>query len=194
LIARLRGTLIETTGAAVVLEVSGVGYEVSVPQSVLAHLPPVGEEAVLLTRQIFREDGVSLYGFFLPFQRRLFDLLLEVKGCGPKVALSLLGALGEDAIVAAITTEDPKVLARAPGIGIRLGERIILEIRDKVLEESAARRIESAHAVVVVPDDELVTALLGLGYRRGEAERAAAEAPDGPVEARLRSALRVLGK
>jgi len=179
-IARLRGTLLECDGATALIEAGGVGYEVSVPQSVLVTLPPAGEEAILLTRQIFREDGVTLYGFATAFQRRLFDLLLSVKGCGPKVALSLIGAVGEEAIVNAVSLEDARALARAPGVGPRLAERVILEIKDKVLEEAAARRFESAsrtnrHAVV---NDELVDALLGLGYRRNEAEAAAAIARD----------------
>ncbi len=167
------------------------------PQSVLVHLPGLGEESTLLTRQIFREDGVSLYGFTNAFQRRLFDLLLDVKGCGPKVALSLLGTLGEEGIVDAITAEDARVLARAPGVGPRLGERIILEIRDKVLEEAATRRLESSgspSAPITNADEELIVALLGLGYRRTEAEKAASGAPDGSVETRLVAALRILGK
>lgn len=197
MIARLRGTLAEVTGTSIVLDVAGVGYEVALPQSVLVHLPPIGEETTLLTRQIFREDGVSLYGFTTTFQRRLFDLLLDVKGCGPKVALSLLGTLGEEGIVGAITAEDARVLARAPGVGPRLGERIILEVRDKVLEEAAVRRADAptqAPLPVDNQDEELIAALLGLGYRRAEAEKAAAAAPDGAVEVRLRVALRALGK
>ena len=178
MIARLRGTLVECDGATALIEAAGVGYEVNVPQSVMVSLPPIGEEAILLTRQIFREDSVTLYGFVTSFQRRLFDLLLGVKGCGPKVALSLLGTVGEEGIVNAVSVEDPRALARAPGVGPRLGERVILEIKDKILEEAAARRYETAMrpSRPAAPNDELVDALLGLGYRRNEAEAAAAAA------------------
>src|SRR5580693_2530186 len=175
MIARLRGTLVESDGATALIEAAGVGYEVNVPQSVMASLPPIGEEATLLTRQIFREDSVTLYGFVTPFQRRLFDLLLGVKGCGPKVALSLLGTVGEEGIVNAVSLEDARALARAPGVGPRLGERVILEIKDKVLEEAAARKYEAAAnrpARPAAAADELVDALLALGYRRNEAESA----------------------
>lgn len=198
MIGRLRGTLVEREGALVVVECAGVGYEVQVPESVLVHLPTIDVEVTLLVRQIFREDGVSLYGFLEPFQRRLFDLLMTVKGCGPKVGLSLIGMIGEDAVAGAIQTQDAKILTRATGVGARLAERIILELREKIGEEQFARRVTAA-AVVKTPNakaDELVDALLALGYRRGEAESAASEARENAegVEEQLRHALKVLRK
>src|ERR1700755_3572717 len=108
MIGRLRGELIEVEGNLAIVDCGGVGYEVALPEAVLVQLPPPGARVDLLTRQIFREDGVSLYGFPQPFQRRVFDLLLTVKGCGPKVALSLLGQLGEDAVASAILIQDSK--------------------------------------------------------------------------------------
>jgi Holliday junction DNA helicase RuvA len=198
MIGRLRGTLVDRDGGVVVVECAGVGYEVQVPESVLVQLPTLDVEVTLLTRQIFREDGVSLYGFLETFQRKLFDLLMTVKGCGPKVALSLIGSIGEDAVAGAIQAQDVKALVRAPGVGARLAERIILELREKIGEEQFARRISAAAAVrtSISPADELVDALLALGYRRMEAEAAAANAreqADG-VEEQLRVALRVLKK
>lgn len=198
MIARLRGTLIECDGATALIDAGGVGYEVHVPQSVMALLPLPGEEATLLTRQIFREDGVTLYGFTTTFERRLFDLLLGVKGCGPKVALSLLGSIGADGIVNAVSLEDARALARAPGVGPRLAERVILEIKDKVLEEAAARRYETAMKPSrrVGASDELVDALLALGYRRNEAEAAAATAREQAdnLPDQIRAATQVLRK
>lgn len=179
MIGRIRGELIETDGATALVDAGGVGYEISVPHNVLAQLPLPGAEVTLLTRQIFREDGQSLYGFMTSFQRRLFDILLEVKGCGPKVALSLLGAVGEQGIVNAVTLEDPKGLVAAPGVGPRLAERIILETKDKIMQDAAIEKI--GRAVISrrpVQEDELVEALLGLGYRRTEAESAAGMARD----------------
>lgn len=182
-----------------VVECGGVGYEVLVPETVLICLPASGEEVILLIRQIFREDGVSLYGFLEIFQRRLFDLLMTVKGCGPKVGLSLIGTVGEEAVAGAILAQDPRVLSRAPGVGARLAERIILELKEKIGEEQFQRKVMAAVAAVPVrhlPADELVEALLALGYRRGEAENAANEARDNAdnVEEQLRHALRVLKK
>jgi len=199
MIGRLRGALVETEGSMAVVECGGVGYEVLVPETVLLCLPPAGEEVTLLIRQIFREDGVSLYGFLEAFQRRLFDLLMTVKGCGPKVALSLLGMVGEEAVAGAILAQDPRVLARASGVGARLAERIILELKEKIGEEQFQRKVMAAVAAVPTrhaPSDELVDALLALGYRRNEAENAASEARESAdnVEEQLRHALRLLKK
>lgn len=196
MIGRLRGELLETAGNVATVEAGGVGYEVTLPDGVLLGLPAVGERVDLRIRQIFREDGVSLYGFSEPFQRRIFDLLLEVKGCGPKVALSLIGQLGEDAVAGAILAQDARALAKATGVGARLGERIILELREKMAEESIARKVESAspRRVASAAPDELVEALMALGYRRAEAENAAAEAREAgdTVPDQLRAALRKL--
>lgn len=198
MIGRLRGELVDQEGSLVVVECAGVGYEVLVPESVLVQMPPLLSEVTLLIRQVFREDGVSLYGFVEPFQRRLFDLLLTVKGCGPKVALSLLGSVGSESVAGAIQAQDARALARAPGVGPRLAERIILELREKIGEEQFARRVASAAVVRLPasPADELVDALLALGYRRNEAEVAASEARENAdgVEEQLRHALRVLKK
>ncbi|MCC7229756.1 MAG: Holliday junction branch migration protein RuvA [Fimbriimonadaceae bacterium] len=198
MIGRLRGTFVESEGSLVLVECAGVGYEVQVPDSVLAYMPPAGEEVTLLIRQIFREDGVSLYGFLESFQRRLFDLLMTVKGCGPKVGLSLIGTLGQDAVAGAIQAQDARGLARAPGVGARLAERIILELREKIGEEQFTRRVIAAAVVrtQAAPTDELVDALLALGYRRSEAENAALDARENVdgVEEQLRHALRVLKK
>jgi Holliday junction DNA helicase RuvA len=196
MIGRLRGELLDVDGSMVVVDAGGVGYEVQVPDAVIHQLPVVGDRVDLLTRQIFREDGVSLYGFLLPFQRRLFDLLLSVKGCGPKVGLAIIGQVGEDAAATAILAQDAKVLTRASGVGARLAERIILELKDKIQEEAFLRKIESAAPVKKKPPvtDELVDALLSLGYRRNEAESAAQEAREqaADVQDQIKAALRLL--
>jgi Holliday junction DNA helicase RuvA len=179
------------------VDCGGVGYEVAVPEAVLVQLPLPGERVDLLVRQIFREDGVWLYGFLQPFQRRLFDLLLTVKGCGPKVGLSLIGQLGEEAVASAIIIGDAKVLARATGVGPRLADRIALELKDKMQEEAVMRKIgasipPSRHKVPAA--DELVEALMALGYTRKEADTAANGARDEAedVQEQLKIALRSL--
>lgn len=194
MIGRLRGEVLEQSGALVTLDVHGVGYEVLVPDSVAVQMPKVGENADLRIRQIFREDGVTLYGFLTLAQRRLFDMLMEVKGCGPKIGLSLIGQLGEDAVSAAIVSGDARVLARASGVGARLAERIILELKDKVAEEVFLQKAVASASKGPARDDEAMEALLALGYRRAEAEAALRDAGDGATEARVRAALRVLAK
>lgn len=196
MIGRLRGELLDVDGSMVVVDAGGVGYEVQLPDAVIVRLPMVGERVDLLIRQIFREDGISLYGFLLPFQRRLFDLLLSVKGCGPKVGLALIGQVGEDTVATAIVAQDARILTRATGVGARLAERIILELKDKMQEEAFLRKIESAVPAKKAPPvtDELVDALLTLGYRRSEAETAAQEArrQANDVQDQIKVALRLL--
>ncbi len=196
MIGRLRGELLSIEGGLATVDCAGVGYEVSLPDLAVLQLPAVGESVDLLTRQIFREDGVTLYGFTAPFQRRLFDLLLSVKGCGPRIALALIGQVGEDAVATAIVAQDARVLARATGVGARLAERINLELKDKMAEERFQQRVVASSARPARPEkaDELVDALVALGYRRNEAETAAETAREGAttVEDQLKLALRSL--
>ena len=190
MIGWLRGELIDIENFTVTLACGGVGYEVSVPETILVQLPPIGEPCELRIRQIFREDGTTLYGFHTATQRRVFDLLLTVTGCGPKVALALLGQVGEESIIHAVLAQDPKTLTRATGVGTKLGERIILELREKMHKESLALKIDRTKSA----SDDLVDALLALGYRRQEAETAAetARAAGGNIEAQIRAALQNL--
>lgn len=184
-------------GGMAVIDCGGVGYEVMLPESVMLSMPSAGERVELYTRQMFREDGVTLYGFMETFQRRLFDLLMGVKGCGPKIGLSLIGQLGEDVVANAIVGQDARTLSRATGVGARLAERIILELKDKMAEEAFQRKLEAAsfkRPGKAEPADELVDALMALGYRRSEVEAIADEARESSenVEDQLRFALRSL--
>lgn len=196
MIARLRGTVLEISGTAVVVDVNGVGYEVLVPDSVALQLKE-NETVQLWTRQVFREDSQALYGFVDEHQRRVFDLLTEVKGCGPKIGLALLGQVGEDNVISAILDQDARALTRASGVGARLADRILLELKDKVQEEALRRKIErssSTKATPVAETDELMEALLVLGYKRSEAESAASRVGEGELENRLREALKLLSR
>ena len=121
MIGLLRGTVVEIEGNLALIEVCGVGYEIIVPDSALSRLSPKSE-VTLYTRQIFREDGVTLCGFLDRGERRVFDLLLEVKGCGPRVAQALIGQVGADAVSTSIIANDAKTLCRATGVGQRLAD------------------------------------------------------------------------
>lgn len=194
MIARLRGMVVELGGDRIVVECGGVGYEVLVPEPVALGLQR-GEEATLLTRQVFREDGQFLYGFREESERRLFDLLRDVKNCGPKISLAVLSTLGPEGTVAAIQTQDVRGLARTPGVGQKMAERIALELREKVGEVRVVQlATRPGGAVAAVAGDALVEALVGLGYRRGEAEQAAGAArTESDDEAtQLRLALKML--
>ncbi len=193
MIGLLRGTVVEIEGNLVLLEVGGVGYEIIVPDSALSKLSPKGE-ITLYTRQIFREDGVTLCGFLDRGERRVFDLLLEVKGCGPRVAQALIGQVGADAVSTSIIANDVKTLCRATGVGQRLAERIILELRPKI--EKGAFVLSGGTAVVLSsPDRDLVDALATLGYRRPDAELAASKIDSTlAIDERLKLALQILKK
>ena len=199
MIGRLRGELLEVEGGMAVVDCAGVGYEVLVPESVALQLPSLGETVDLRIRQVFREDGVTLYGFMEPFQRRLFDLLLSVKGCGPKIGLALIGQLGEHAVAGGILSQDARSLSRASGVGARLAERIILELKEKMAEESLNQKVSEAtsrRTAVAHVEDDVVDALIALGYRQQEAERAAREVESEAEDTRerIRLALKVLAK
>ncbi len=193
MIGLLRGTVVEIEGNLVLIEVAGVGYEVIVADSALSKLNPK-TEVMLYTRQIFREDGVTLCGFLDRGERRVFDLLLEVKGCGPRVAQALIGQVGADLVSTSIIANDAKTLSRATGVGQRLAERIILELRPKI--EKGAFVLSGGTAVVISsPDRDLVEALATLGYRRPDAELAASKVDMGiALDERIKLALQLLKK
>lgn len=193
MIGLLRGSVVEIEGNLALIEVAGVGYEVIVPDSALGRLAPKSD-VTLYTRQIFREDGVTLCGFLDRNERRVFDLLLEVKGCGPKVAQALIGQVGADAISSSIIGNDAKTLSRASGVGQRLAERIILELKPKI-EKGTFVLGGSAAAVVSNPDRDLVEALVTLGYRRQDADMCAGKIDSElPLDERIKQALQLLKK
>ncbi|KXK10355.1 MAG: Holliday junction branch migration protein RuvA [Fimbriimonadaceae bacterium] len=198
MIGRLRGELAEVEGSTVIVDVAGVGYQVTLPEYVAAMLPPLGDEVVFRIRQVVREDSNTLYGFLDAEQLRLFDLLCEVKGCGPRLAMSLIGQLGEETVAQAILGQDARVLVRASGVGLKLAERILLELKDKVREDSFLRRTgQVQRAAARTPEsDTLVDALVALGYRRPDAESVAREVRGQAetVEEQLKLALRQLSK
>jgi holliday junction DNA helicase RuvA len=195
LIGRLRGTLLETSGGLVTIDVGGVGYEVSAPDSLILSLPAIGEPLEVFIRQVFREDGTSLYAFRDSAERALFDLLTEVKGCGPKIGLSLLGTLGEETILQAILNQEARTLARASGVGPRLAERILLELKDKVKQEALIRRASSSTRPAVQSSaDEVAEALVALGFRKSEIDSVLGDLEGDSTEERVRSALKRLRK
>lgn len=197
MIARLRGTVLEITPPHVVLDVSGVGYEVFVPEAVLlSHAP--GTDVEFWIRQIFREDGVTLYGFSNRDQRRCFDLLTAVNGCGPKLAMAALSTLGEDGVFRTVLDQDIPGLIKVPGIGAKLAERITRELRDKIQEESYVRKagVALVGRTPTGPQDDLIDALMQLGYKRNEVEQVAhtVRSESDQLEEQIRLALRQLRK
>jgi Holliday junction DNA helicase RuvA len=186
-IAFLSGRVAEKGAGRAVLDVGGVGYDVQVPASTLAKLPPVGKDARLHTRMVVRDDAMTLFGFASVDERELFDLLVTVTGVGPKVALSFLSVLAPEALRRAVRAGDVAALTIVPGVGKKVAQRVVLDLKDKLGGD-----------VVVLegPLSDVREALLSLGLSPQEASEALAGlAPDGdrPVEDLLREALQHVG-
>lgn len=181
----------------VLIEVGGVGYEVRLPPSLKEQLPSLGEPVTLHIRTLFNEDeGILLFGFLEPAQRRLFDLLITVSGVGPRLALNLMGAGEPNALARAIARKDTRYLKSLPGVGAKLAERLALELSDKVAQFAFERQVERLAAATrasAIDLDALVDGLTQLGYTRREAQTALNavlnEQPDADEQTLMRLAL-----
>ena len=132
MIARLSGTILDLKTNAVVLDVHGVGYELAIPLGTFSALPPAGEKAVLHVHMHVREDALQLFGFATPQEKYVFERLISVSGIGPKVALTVLSGLPLPELVAAIASQNARLLSTIPGVGKKLAERLGLELKEKL--------------------------------------------------------------
>jgi Holliday junction DNA helicase RuvA len=190
-IASVAGDVALRRADHVVIETAGgVGYRLAVSAETLRQVPPVGGNVSLLSHLVVRDDAMVLYGFATEQERDLFELLLTVQGVGPKMALAVLGGGGPRDVVRAIAGGDARTLQGAPGVGKRIAERIVAELREKVGVEPP----DSGGPIVVARSDgphELARAgLLELGYEPGEADRLLGAAAGETAEELLASALR----
>lgn len=172
MISSLRGIIAEKSPAEVLIDVGGVGYAVLIPLSTFDHLGEVGSTVTLFTHHYVREDGEQLYGFISRAERDLFRVLLSVNGIGPKIALGILSRLGVEEIIASITSGDAGVLQRIPGIGKKIAERMIIELRDRIgrerIHDGAIQDVDS----IRLQRAEALNALIALGMTRTQAENA----------------------
>jgi Holliday junction DNA helicase RuvA len=202
MIASLRGTLLEKTSGACVLEAGGVGYLVQVSGHTAAGLPAAGQPVFLRTRQIVREDAVQLFGFAAAEELELFDLMIAVSGVGPRLALAVLSGLRPQALRRAICEEQVGLLTSVPGIGKKTAERLVVELRDKLIALPASGGAEPAPEGGLLPRSErwndAVAALTRLGYTAAQAQdavrRIAGADEDPSLEQLVRRALALLGK
>lgn len=174
MIGRLRGVVISKSPPTLVLEVGGVGYEIEAPMSTFYELPPVGQSATLHTHLVVREDAHLLYGFSRESQRRLFRALLKVNGVGPRVALAVLSGLSDQEFLRCVANEDIARLTRVPGIGRKTAERLVVELRDKLGNQAKLgdRADAPSPEAPADPVSEAISALIALGYKPQEANRA----------------------
>lgn len=171
----IKGTLEEVFEDRIVVENNGIGYQIEVPTSVLERLPSIGEVVKIFTYLHVKEDCFSLFGFWSREEHKLFKMMLNVSGIGPKGALGILSTLSPERLCVAVASDDAKAIAKAPGIGSKTAQKLIIELRDKVKLEDviengfdqdvAAPTEEYGHLV-----KEAVEALTSLGYSQKEAK------------------------
>ncbi|MBJ7554061.1 Holliday junction branch migration protein RuvA [Marinomonas spartinae] len=199
MIGRIVGTLVEKTPPELLVDVNGVGYEISASMTTIYDLPPIGEKVVLFTHFQVKEDSQTLYGFIDKAERALFRVLIKVNGIGPKMALAVLSSMSSEELIANVQESDVTALTRIPGVGKKTAERLIIELRDK-LGQAAKADLFSAPAVLkqvqADPRQEAEAALIALGYKPQEAAKAIANIPvDGAssedvIKAALKAMLR----
>ena len=198
MIALLRGRLLEKQPHRVVVDVGGVGYDVFVPLSTFYGLSEVGGEVVLRVHTHVREDALVLYGFTSRLEQELFERLIGVSGIGPKVALAVLSGIEPAELIGAIERQDVARLTAIPGVGKKTSERIVLELKDRLPRPPAPVVAAGGQLTGTGLRDDLLSALINLGYHRPLAEKAVESAirgmPEGDFERTLRQALRELAR
>lgn len=194
MIGRLSGILLEKTPPLVLVDVSGVGYEVEVPMSTFYGLPATGERVTLLTHLAVREDAHLLYGFASERERATFRQLLKVNGIGARSALGILSGLSVEDLAQAVALQEAALLVRIPGIGKKTAERLLLELKDKLgTVAGSAPALLSGQPISAGSD--VLNALLALGYNEREALTAIKALPaDLPVAEGIRQALKSLSR
>lgn len=171
MIARLTGQLIEKQPPILVVDVNGVGYELEAPMSTFYKVT-LGAIVTLYVHQVVREDAHLLYGFASREERDMCRTLLKVNGVGPKMALAILSSMEADAFAACIRQDDVATLTRIPGVGKKTAERLVIEMRDRVGAGPAGLTPSAGEAIPASPERDAITALIALGYKAAEAERA----------------------
>ncbi len=191
MIGRLSGLLFDKNPAQLLVDCNGVGYEVSVPMSTFYNLPSTGERVTLLTHMVVREDAQLLYGFGTLQERELFRELIKISGIGARTALAILSGMSVKDLAQAVTLQDVGRLTKIPGIGKKTAERLLLELKGKLGADIGA----TPGGPVDASSNDILSALLALGYSEKEALLAIKQVPAGSsVSDGIRHALKALSK
>ena len=193
MIGRLKGLLVYKAPPQLMVDVGGVGYELSAPMSTFYDLPDVGREVVLFTHYAVKEDGVALYGFLTEAERRLFREVQKVTGVGAKIALSVLSGASVDDFARLVQAGDITALTRIPGIGKKTAERMVVELRDRAADFAGGAAVIAGKGMPVPADpmSEASVALQQLGYKPAEVQRMLKQgAPGDSAEEIIRKALK----
>jgi Holliday junction DNA helicase RuvA len=169
MIAHLRGRLFSKQPQQVIVEAAGVGYDVAISVSTYTSLPSEGAEVSLHIHTQVREDTLALYGFLDRNEKRIFERLITVSGVGPKLAITIQSGLPSDRLVTALRAQDHATLTRIPGVGKKLAERLVVELKDKLEDMAAAA---PAMAAAGPAAEDVLSALVNLGYQRPSAQKA----------------------
>lgn len=182
MIGRLNGVLVEKQPPEILLEVSGVGYEVQMPMTCFYDLPKVGDNAIVYTHFVVREDAQLLFGFNNKTERALFRELLKANGVGPKLGLAILSGMSAQQFVSCVNNEDATALVKLPGVGKKTAERLVLEMKDRLknwgndlftpFSDSAVIEPASDATIANNAADDAVSALVALGYKLPQAQKA----------------------
>lgn len=192
MIGRLHGKLLEKAPPQILVDVAGVGYEVDVPMSTFCNLPDLGQEITLLTHFVVREDALLLYGFATASERQTFRALIKISGIGPRIALAILSGMSADDLALAVEEGNLGLLTRIPGIGKKTAERLILELKGKLVVTHANSAIQTTADAA---HNDIISALIALGYSEREAVSAVKKLPaDVGVSEGIRQALKALAR
>jgi holliday junction DNA helicase RuvA len=173
MIAHLRGKLIFKQPGQAIVEAGGVGYDVAITVPTFTALPSVGAEAALHIHTQVSDDQIALFGFLDRDEKRLFERLITVGGVGPKLAIKILSGLNSERVIQAIRGQDHAQLTRIPGVGKKLAERLVVELKDKLDDFAVAPTPQAVQGPAV---DDVLSALVNLGYQRAASEKAIEQA------------------
>jgi len=202
MIGRLNGVLVEKQPPEILLEVSGVGYEVQMPMTCFYDLPKVGDNAIVYTHFVVREDAQLLFGFNNKTERALFRELLKANGVGPKLGLAILSGMSAQQFVSCVNNEDATALVKLPGVGKKTAERLVLEMKDRLknwgsdlftpFSDSAVIEPASDATIANNAADDAVSALVALGYKLPQAQKAvkSVSKPDMSTEVLIKESLK----
>jgi Holliday junction DNA helicase RuvA len=202
MIGRLSGTLLEKQPPEILLDVSGIGYEVQMPMTCFYELPNIGEQTAIYTHFVVREDAQLLFGFNHKKERALFREWSKANGGGPKLGLAILSGMSAEQFISCVNNEDATTLVKIPGVGKKTAERLVLEMKDRLKDfghdlltpfsDAAVLEPMQNPTVADAPADDAVAALLALGYKLAQAQKAVKNVsqPDMSTEALIKEALK----
>lgn len=199
MIAQIRGQLIQKNPGSIIIETNGVGFQVYISLQTFYDLPEIDQPVQVYTYTHLREDALQLYGFSTPLEKELFQILLSVSGIGPKLALNILSGISASLLLKSLSNGDLRRLISIPGVGRKMAERMILDLREKVVKlESRVAPLPGYKKLPEQLAEDVVSALINLGYKKGEAEQAVkkvlAENSEKKLEEVLKDSLKILAK